>query len=124
MFKRFTVGTGAVLGLVALALGGSALAGASPSTTHANKASVVSTSAAEPKATGPDRDNVQSGDQTTPDTAKASKASTSESTSPESSTSESTAPESATSESSAPSDGPGGHADPAGNVDNQQQGQN
>ncbi len=101
MFRRFKIGTGAVLGLAALALGGSAIAGASSSTPHAQKASVVST-AAEPKATGPDTDNIQSGDQTTPDSAKASKAS-----------------ESSTSESSSPSDGPGGHADKAGNVDNQ-----
>ena len=112
MLKRFKIGTGAVLGLAALAVGGSAVAGAT-SSTHAKKASLVSMSAAEPKATGRDTDNVQSGDQTAPDSATASKASKA-----------SKASDSSTSESSAPSDGPGGHADAPGNVDNQSGDQN
>ena len=119
MLKRFKVGTGAVLGFAALALGGSAVAGASSTTTHATKASLVSTSVAEPTATRPDTDNIQSGDQNTPDSAKASKASKASKAGKASKASEAS-----TSESSAPSDGPGGHADPPGNVNNQQQGQN
>ncbi len=148
MYKQ--VKMGAVAGLAALALGGSAIANANQGAPHAKAASVVST-VSEPTVAGPDTDNVQSGDQTTLDSAtagKASELSTGESSSPsdgpgghadaagnqtgdqnapdtgQASTSslESSSPESSTSESSSASDGPGGHADPAGNVDNQQQG--
>ncbi len=113
MLKRFKMATGAVLGVAALALGGSAIAAATSGSQQPAKAPVK---AASETTTGPDTDNVQSGDQTTPDSPAAGKAS-------ESKTSEN-APESGTSESSTPNDGPGGHADPPGNVDNQQQGQN
>jgi hypothetical protein len=117
MLKRFKMGAGAVLGVAALALGGSAIAAA----TSGTPAKSAAKAAAEPKATGADTDNIQSGDQTTPDsTTKAANAG--ETNVSETSTSE-TSGES-TSESSTPSDGPGGHADPAGNVNNQQQGQN
>jgi len=101
MYKQVKMGAGAVAGLAALALGGSAIASANQSAPHHRAASVVST-VSEPAAAGRDTDNVQSGDQTAPDSAAVSKAS-----------------ELNTSESSSPSDGPGGHADPAGNVDNQ-----
>jgi cytochrome c556 len=100
MRKRLTTMTGLTAALAALALGGSAIATATQST--AKRPAVE-------KTTGPDKDGIQSGDQTTPDTKAAGKAA---SVSPSESASES-APE-ASSESSAPSDGPGGHEDPAG----------
>lgn len=76
------------------------LGGVAVAKTSTHKA--VKPAAAE--ATAPDTDNVQQGDQTTPDA-----------------TSEEATSESAD-ESSGQSDGPGGHADPAGNVDHQFQG--
>jgi hypothetical protein len=76
------------------------------------------------KVTLPDRDNVQSGDQTTPDTPAASSSSasakaTAETPEPAGNTSEKQGAESpekpgAESESAPNSDGPGGHADEAG----------
>jgi hypothetical protein len=60
-----------------------------------------------------DTDNVQQGDQTTPDVPG--------STDPGESSSSETGSENGTSE-TGPSDGPGGHADPAGNVDHQFEG--
>jgi hypothetical protein len=99
--------------LAALAVGGSAIAtaaqnGGAPApvlaTTTATSTPVDATSAS-------DGDNVQQGDQSAPDNAGATEAP------------DSVAAETA-SESSAASDGPGGHADPAGNIDNQQQGEN
>jgi hypothetical protein len=65
--------------------------------------------AAPAPATPTDGDNVQSGDQTTPDTGTEA---------PEAAGTE--APETGTE--TGPSDGPGGHADPAGNVDHQFEG--
>ncbi len=56
------------------------------------------------EATAPDTDNVQQGDRTTPDVASGEAASET------------------AAESSGQSDGPGGHEDPAGNVDHQFQG--
>jgi hypothetical protein len=104
MRKRLKTMTGVTAALVALALGGSAIATAAQGTSAAKKQAVENT-------TGPDTDGIQSGDQTTPD-AKTASASASESATETSS--EST-------ESSAPSDGPGGHEDPAGvDVQNQE----
>jgi hypothetical protein len=98
---------GAAAVLVALAGFGTATAMAQTSTTPKP---TVSAPAPEPVA-GPDTDTVQSGDQTTPDVAGAAGK-------------EATTPESANgTETGAPSDGPGGHEDPPGNVDNQQQGE-
>ena len=73
-----------------------------------SKGAVAPKSATE-TTTGADTDNIQQGDQTTPDTAGASE-STGESSGESSSE-------------TGPSDGPGGHADPAGNVDHQFDGQ-
>jgi hypothetical protein len=111
MRKRLTTMTGVMAALAALAVGGSAIATAAQGT--AKKPAVE-------QVTGPDRDAVQSGDQTTPDTTKAIHKSTAVPASePASSESASeSAPEN--SESSAPSDGPGGHEDPPG-VDSQTQ---
>jgi hypothetical protein len=93
--------TGLTAALAALALGGSAIATAAQGTAGAKKQAVERT-------TGPDSDSIQSGDQTTPDTTSAAKAS---SVSPSEAATETSAENS---ESSAPSDGPGGHEDPAG----------
>jgi hypothetical protein len=113
MIKRLKTGTGLVAGLAALALGGSAIAGAATNTP-------TKTAPAAESTTGPDIGNVQSGDQTTPDVkgqAKAAESSTSEATSESASETNG--------ESASSSDGPGGYADPAGNAnaDTQQQGE-
>lgn len=116
MLKRMKTSVGAVAALGALALGGSAIASAASSHHHKashkahHSATHKSTRAGEP--TGPDRDNVQSGDQSTPDV-KGSKSSE---------TTRENAPESAGE--STKSDGPGGHADAPGdsNADHQFQG--
>ena len=114
MLKRFLTATGALASLGALALGGSAIASAQNSTTPAHHA--VKVHRTVEKTNGPDADNVQSGDQTTPDMNSKAKASSTESGT-ETGTENS-------SESGTPSDGPGGHQDPAGaNVDHQFQGQ-
>ena len=108
MRKRVKTITGVTAALAALALGGSAIATAAQGTASAaNKPAVE-------KTTGPDTDSIQSGDQKTPDTKRASKAA---STSPSESATETS---SESTESSAPSDGPGGHEDPAG-VDSETQ---
>lgn len=111
-----------VAALAALAAGGSAIATAG---SHAKakpaKASVSKASLAKAKPSksggaqgakegqpGPDTDNVQEGDQTTPDSqSEQSSESSSESASE-----------------SGPSDGPGGFADTSANADTQQQGEN
>jgi hypothetical protein len=66
---------------------------------------------AEP--TSPDNDSVQQGDQTSPDVSPAAATAGTSSPSPEASSPEG---ESTTENESAVSDGPGGHADPSGNV--------
>jgi hypothetical protein len=114
MRKRLTTMTGVTAALTALALGGSAVATAAQGTASAAKKPAVE------KTTGPDRDAIRSGDQTTPDTPRTIHKSTLVAAS-EAGASESAAESSPeNSESSAPSDGPGGHADPAG-VDSQTQ---
>jgi hypothetical protein len=96
-----------IAALAALAVGGSAIATAAqkggapapvPAATTADPADT-------PDAAAPN-DTVQQGDESTLDAADPADA-------PDAST-----------EASDPSDGPGGHADPAGTVDNQQQGEN
>jgi hypothetical protein len=119
MRKRLKTITGVTAALMALALGGSAIATATQGT--ASSAAKKHHAAVE-KTTGPDTDNIQSGDQTSPDKRGAKKASStavsSEATSETSSESTSTE-----SESSTPSDGPGGHEDPAGEVEFQSEAQ-
>jgi hypothetical protein len=104
MTKRIQRFVLAVSALAALALGGSVFAQAQ--TSHAHKGShqakvTRSASAPSESTTAADGDNVQSGDQTTPDTG---------------STAAETSGESPGSESAANSDGPGGHADEPGNA--------
>jgi hypothetical protein len=112
MRKRLTTIAGMTAALAALALGGSAIATATQGTTGATGKAPVERTA------GPDTGAaVQSGDQTTPDTAtQSTSVGAAESATPESATESS----SESSESAAPSDGPGGHEDPAG-VDSQTQ---
>lgn len=102
MRKRLKTMTGVTAALVALALGGSAIATAAQGTASAAKKHAVE------KTTGPDTDSIQSGDQLTPDTKHVKKTAVA---SPSESASETSAENT---ESSAPSDGPGGHEDPAG----------
>jgi hypothetical protein len=127
MRSRMTRLGAALAALAALAVGGSAFASAAHKTAPATKPAAKhvkaakATPAAKPaKATaakagasdpadegqGTDTDTVQQGDQSAPDTGGTADEQSGES------------PE------SGPSDGPGGHADPAGAVDTQQEGQN
>jgi hypothetical protein len=126
MRKRLKTISGAAAALVALALGGSAIASATQHTTSSKKRA-ISTSVAPERVSGTDADNVQSGDQTSPDThgAKASSTSTSETPDSGSATENSSeTPDSGSAtENSSESDSPGGHEDPSGNVDHQSEGQ-
>jgi hypothetical protein len=116
MTKGIKKGSAAVLALAALGLGGSAIAQAAST---------------EPVG-GPDTDTVQSGDQTTPDTATSRSAATlkpaaaaAETPGTESSTETPGTPGTeSSSETATANDGPGGHADEPGNpqADNQFQG--
>jgi hypothetical protein len=100
MPKRIQKVVVGVAALAALALGGSVIAQAG---TPPAKAPVQSSAPTTEDTTGPDTDNVQSGDQTTPDSKSESKSAAEPA---ESAGSES--------ESAPDSDGPGGHADEAG----------
>jgi hypothetical protein len=108
MSNRLTKIGASLAAVAALAVGGSAIAGAAQKS--APKKPAVSQSN-EPVT--PDTDNVQQGDQSAPDTGSASEqASESASESAGESASESGA-----------SDGPGGYADSNANADTQQQGE-
>jgi hypothetical protein len=134
MSKRIQKAVMAVAAIGALAAGGSAIASAqNPGPTPTSTPPAVTQSATSPeKVGGPDTDNIQSGDQTTPDTAtaspvsaKASSATTEAPGTEQSAASEQPgAAEQPGSESAANSDGPGGHADEPGNpsADHQFQG--
>jgi len=106
-----------------LLISGAASAFAAGPVTPATPAPVAPVTQAEP--TGPDTDTLQVGDQTTPDVAgtatiKASETATSETAAEAPAGTEAAGTEAA----GAASDGPGGHADPAGqNVDHQFDGQ-
>jgi cytoskeletal protein RodZ len=127
MRKRLKTISGAAAALVVLALGGSAIASATRHTPSASKKRAISMSLAAEKTSPTDTDNLQSGDQTSPDThsAKVSSVSTSETPNSGSATENSSeTPDSGSAtEISSESDGPGGHEDPAGNVDHQSEGQ-
>ena len=124
----------AVAALAALALGGAAIASAQNAGSTPTPA--APSAPAVEKVAGPDTDNIQSGDQTTPDAAPASVVHGKKAVAAQSSTATPEAPgteqpsgaetpgaaETPGSESAA-SDGPGGHADaPGSNVDHQFQG--
>ena len=124
MRKRLKTTMGAAAALAALALGGSAIASATQSTKgNGTKHAVKQAVTKSPETTGgPDTDSVQSGDQSSPDTASAKASSASPSETPGTESSSETSSESS-SEGSSASDGPGGHEDAAGNVDYQSEGQ-
>jgi hypothetical protein len=86
-----------------LALGGAGIGTAVAASAGAAAPAAVRAAQSEP--TGPDTDAVQQGDQTSPDYATAAAAQAPDNPG-----------EAAQSENSAPSDGPGGHADPSGDV--------
>jgi hypothetical protein len=110
--KRLKHTTGICAALAALGLGGAAIAGAAGSSpSKASAPEVISQT---------DGDTVQSGDQTTTDTASGARAVTT------AAGDTADAPEQSTTETPAASDGPGGHADEPGNAgaSTEQQGQN
>jgi hypothetical protein len=115
MRNRVKTLSAAVAALAALALGGSAIASATQHKAAHVKKHAAARTVAQEKTTGPDTDNIQSGDQTAPDSqpVKSTAAGTGSAAGESSSeTSSETAGESST-----PSDGPGGHEDPAGDVE-------
>ena len=122
--KDKLIGAGAVLLAfgslgTAAAMAQTSGAATSPPAAHAPAAA----KAATPESVGTtDTDTLKQGDQTTPDTAGTVGApETPDANGKADSTKETTAE---TPESSTASDGPGGHQDPPGQVDNQQEGQN
>jgi hypothetical protein len=118
MRARLTKLFAGLAAVAALAVGGSALAGAAGNPPPAS-----------PPAVAGSADTTQQGDQTAPDTGAASESSTESASSESSSESSESATESESSESTSevadPSDGPGGHADEPGNAnaDHQFQGE-
>jgi hypothetical protein len=123
MSNRIQKGVLAIGAIAALAAGGSAIASAqNPAPASAPTSITQSATAPEPVG-GPDTDNIQSGDQTTPDTATASAVSgkASSATTEAPGTEQPAAGEAPGaaelpgSETAANSDGPGGHADEPGN---------
>jgi hypothetical protein len=99
----------AVAGL-ALAAPATAMASSHSAAHHVSASHSV---AASSEPTGPDHDSLQQGDQTSPDTVSGTVKTASSTATPEPSSSEG---ESSTESESTVSDGPGGHADVAGNV--------
>jgi hypothetical protein len=97
MFRRSKTFSGLAAALVALALGGSSIASAAHH--HGKRAAHETT-------TGPDTDSIESGDQTSPDSKGAKGARHASQASEE--------------ESQTPGDGPGGHEDPEGDVENEE----
>jgi hypothetical protein len=122
MTKRFQKMFLALAALSALAVGGSAIASAQQSSTAATPPAKAA-QAPEPVG-GPDTDNIQSGDQTTPDAVGASaatskttlKAAEAPGTEQSPASEQPGAAEQPGSETAANDDGPGGHADEPGNA--------
>jgi hypothetical protein len=121
MPKRIQQAVLAIGAVAALAAGGSAIASAQNNPVQA-PASVTQSAAAPEPAGGPDTDNIQSGDQSTPDTGTA--ATEAPGTEQSAASEASGAAEQPGSESAVNDDGPGGHADEPGNpaADHQFQG--
>jgi cytoskeletal protein RodZ len=112
MTKRIKKTIAAVAALGALALGGAVFAQAQ---SGQGTAAPPAQSASE-STTAPDTDNVQSGDQTTPDQSGTAPVSASTSTSSSASEPQSSESEQPGVESPSNNDGPGGHADEPGNA--------
>jgi hypothetical protein len=108
MRKRLTKVGVTIAALAALAVGGSAVAGAAQNSGPAKAKAPAASQSSEPAV--PDTDNVQQGDQSAPDN-------------PSEQASEQPGSESESSSESGPSDGPGGYADSNANADTQQQGE-
>jgi hypothetical protein len=104
MRTRIMTAVAPIAAIAALAVGG--VAYASNGGSAAQHAKAKTTATAEQAQSGPDTDNIQSGDQTTPDTGSSAEQGSETSGEPGST-----------------NDGPGGHADTPGNVDHQFQGQ-
>ena len=104
MRARIMTAVAPVAAIAALAVGGVAYASSGGSAAQHAKAKTTAT--AEPVQSGPDADNIQSGDQTTPDAGSSAEQGSETS-----------------GETGSVNDGPGGHADAPGNVDHQFQGQ-
>jgi hypothetical protein len=119
MTKRIGKFLAAFAALAALAVGGSAIASAQQPAHSAAPVKPPAAATSEPVG-GPDTDNIQSGDQTTPDTTTASARTSGATEAPGTEQSPATeqpgAGEQPGSESAANSDGPGGHADEPGNA--------
>ena len=113
MRSRLTKIAAALAGVAALAVGGSAIAGAAQKSSPSKPA--VSQSQ-EPSTPG-DKDNVQQGDQSAPDNSASESAGESADETAGEAAGESAAESGA-------SDGPGGYADSPANADTQQQGEN
>ncbi len=130
MRKRLKIGIGAVASLGALALGGSAIAVATQSGSSAQTKATVST-ALQDQASEAGADNVQQGDQATPDNSAGGPSesaggqadTTSASDQSTTGTNEQADTGSATEQQSSESDGPGGHEDPSGDVEFQSESQ-
>lgn len=140
MRKRMKTGVGAIVSLAALALGGSAIAVATQSGSSPRSKAAVSTAAPD-QAGATDTDNIQQGDQTTPDNSASgssgsaggqtdtssaggqTETGSSNDQSGTASPTEQTDTGSATEQQSSGSDGPGGHEDPSGDVEFQSQSQ-
>lgn len=131
MIKRLKTSLGMVAGLAALSLGGAAIAGAATGTAHpaVKHAKHATREATQTR----DTDQVQNGDQTTPDTSGANdQVQRGDQTAPDTSGAKSAetpgteAASETSGETGAANDGPGGHADEPGNpnANTQQQGQN
>jgi hypothetical protein len=118
MTKRIGKVLAAFAALAALAVGGSTIASAQQ---PAHSAAPVKQQAVTPEPVGgPDTDTIQSGDQTSPDTAAASLRTTAATEAPGTeqppASEQPGAAEQPGSETAANSDGPGGHADEPGNA--------
>ena len=96
-----------------------ALAGAGAGTAVAASNGPVRAHQASSEPTGPDTDNLQVGDQTSPDPSAAGTVTTVGTAKTGASHAKRTAGEDNGGEGEHGNDGPGGHADPAGNVDHQ-----
>jgi len=104
-----------IVAVTALALGG---AGAATAFASGHAPARAHPASSEPT-TSPDTDNLQVGDQTSPDPSAAGAAKAASSVSTGVSRAGGAAGEDNSSEGNHEPDGPGGHADPAGNVDHQ-----
>ena len=104
MRTRITTAVAPIAAIAALAVGGVAYASSGGAAAYHAKAQTTATM--EQTQSGPDTDNVQSGNQTGPDTGSSAEQGSE-----------------ASGETGSSNDGPGGHADAPGNVDHQFQGQ-